>query len=65
MFMYLVFFLFMITFCIKSIKTSVVHFFVSFSFEYSIFSLRLFLDQRQPGPIKLVLLVIIGWLVGW
>ena len=24
-----------------------------------------FLDRRQPGPIKSVLLVIIGWLVGW
>ena len=23
------------------------------------------LDRRQPGSIKLVLLVIIGWLVGW
>ena len=23
------------------------------------------LDRRQPGPIKSVLLVIIGWLVGW
>ena len=23
------------------------------------------MDRRQPGPIKLVLLVIIGWLVGW
>ena len=24
-----------------------------------------FLDRRQPDPIKSVLLVIIGWLVGW
>ena len=24
-----------------------------------------FLDRRQPGPIKSVLLLIIGWLVGW
>ena len=24
-----------------------------------------FLDRRQRGPIRLVLLVIIGWLVGW
>ena len=24
-----------------------------------------FLDQRQPGPVKSVLLVIIGCLVGW
>ena len=23
------------------------------------------LDLRQPGPIKPVLLLIIGWLVGW
>ena len=23
------------------------------------------LDRRQGGPIRLVLLVIIGWLVGW
>ena len=27
--------------------------------------LNLLLDRRQPGPIKLVLLVIIGCLVGW
>ena len=24
-----------------------------------------FLDRRQPGPIKSVLLLIIGWLAGW
>ena len=24
-----------------------------------------FLDQRHPGPIKSVLLVRFGWLVGW
>ena len=29
------------------------------------FSIGSFFDQRQPGPIKLVLLVIIGWRVGW
>ena len=29
------------------------------------FSLLNLLDWRQPGPIKSVLLVIIGWLVGW
>ena len=28
-------------------------------------SISLLLDQRQPGPIKSVLLVIIGWLIGW
>ena len=27
-------------------------------------SISLLLDQRQPGPIRSVLLVIIGWLVG-
>ena len=25
----------------------------------------IFLDRHQPGPIKSVLLVMIGWLVGW
>ena len=25
----------------------------------------MFLDRRQPGPIKSVLLLITGWLVGW
>ena len=29
------------------------------------FSLLNLLDWRQPSPIKSVLLVIIGWLVGW
>ena len=30
-----------------------------------LFLLVVFLDRRQPCPIKLVLLVIIGWSVGW
>ena len=30
-----------------------------------LFLLVVFLDRRQPCPIKLVLLVIIGWWVGW
>ena len=34
----------------------------SYKIEYI---LAFFLDGRQPGPIKSVLLVIIGWLAGW
>ena len=51
---------------LPSVKLSIIYLYWNFKiFSYYHLLLIIFLDRRQRGPIKLVLLVIIGWLVGW
>ena len=62
----LILFLFYVLYFIYFFSFSVFVFIFSLSCVYSspVSFQNLFLDRPQPGPIKSVLLVIIGWLVG-